>query len=186
MLPGCFSPTAPPGISSVLGDTATLLAYVDAWSCRNCTTWAAFVNCRYHLMLPLPQGALGAGTPTWDRVKGLNFIYCLCNTVRQVKSVRLSYRQEMCEPIGFNGSFDCLCFTIWEDVRAEAKWTTSQVPVFPDWTETKSLEPTALIAVATGGVYLECCHTGIVFETHSGHAWLCLCSRASCMLSYHN
>lgn len=57
---------------------------------------------------------------------------------------------------------------------------------FPDRTETKSLEPTALIAVATGGVYLERCHTDIVFETHSSHAWLCLCSRASCMLSYHN
>lgn len=115
---------------------------------------------------------LGAGKPTWDRFRGLKYINCLSNTVRQVKSVRLSYRQEMCEPIGFNRSFDCLCFTVWEDVRAEAKWTTSQAPVFPDRTESKSLEPIALIAVATGGVYLERCHTGIVFETHSSHAWL--------------
>lgn len=111
---------------------------------------------------------------------------CLHNKVHQVKSVRLPYRQETCEPIGFSGSFDCLCFTVWEDVRAEAKWTKSQLPLFPDQTETKSLEPTVLIAVATGGVYLERCHTDIVFETHSSHAWLCLCSRASCMLSYHN
>lgn len=75
---------------------------------------------------------------------------------------------------------------VWEDVRAEAKWTTSQLLVFPDLAESNSWEPTALIAVATGGVYLEHCHTNIMFEPHSSHAWLCLCSRASSMLSYHN
>lgn len=75
---------------------------------------------------------------------------------------------------------------VWEDVRAEAKWTTSQLLVFPDLAESNSWEPTALIAVATGGVYLERCRTDIMFEPHSSHAWLCLCSQASNMLSYHN
>lgn len=74
------------------------------------------------------------------------------------KSVRLPSPQVLMEAL------IAYAFHVWEDVRAEAKRTTSQLLVFPDLALNSLLGTnSADCCAAIGGVYFERCHTDITF-----------------------